>query len=1021
MDSNLNDKFHVSDVSDIIESLIDQYKDFFAQKYERATDKVSAGDSLLSYAKLIPIIRTMFVTNDDKQKVINKLLEQQRLATSYNKWRQVSLKLDELLDNDSFKLNPESDIYDYDLIYNNMMEMRSARESKDYKLLLYLIRTKWIRNVGNICHVDLYRHSFVGTKRLIEEYIEECNACLVYLVNDTGVNLNDKYLLGMLIQTRKNIGRTAIVLSGGSTFGMFQIGVLVSLLELNLLPRIVSGSSAGSIVASILCCHNNDENRHLIQTLSDKKFTIFSSNNGDDDDGDESKGKLRSLLKSLSHLLKYGTLFDNDGLKETMRGFVGDLTFREAYNRTGKILNITVSPAALHEQTRLLNYLTAPNCLIWSAVCASCSLPGFFPSSSIYEKDPRTLKIQKWNNNSSLKFLDGSVDNDLPITRLLEMFNVDNIIAVQVNPHVVPILKASVSNPGSVIENEFTNRLNTILNNIYDFCTSEVIHYLQVLNEMDIYKNLSTKLVSVLSQKYSGDITILPDFELQDFGRVFMNPTPEFIADFIIRGARATWPKSSMIHNNCAVEFELDKAITILRGRSIATSDSKSGLNNSAVNNIKSVVSNESYNSNLSSFGNQDEEGEEDDDGGDIKESEEDYFTLSDAKYRSYPVTPEKRRIPSIFKNIPKIRRNNTLNSGSLPTKSSFTGKKQRNSIGAFQGNNSYNQNDAPDLNNGKSHKKGKSTTSLSGLDFSTPEKNNDDLPRSAHSANGNGTRRRISFEVDKQNLRKAKSSGNFYKLKEQEISQESPIEQKLKYESQRVPFLTGNPYVDGNQKNDNNEVNNGDYEDYNDGIYDYDGYDNYVADNDNEEYKVYRDDEFILEGDQSEHQQNISGHDSPLFNSSESKDRENANLPKRSHANSLSNSHIGLNRLKDANLLKSSTNSSSNSLQGYNNHLLTLNSPDIRRALKKNKRDPRISFDIKDEDKSNQDIEDTDGDGDADEGEGEGEEEEVGGSEDDDTEKEKERASQNNDNYNETETEVDTEKDDNYGDEDQK
>ena len=45
-----------------------------------------------------------------------------------------------------------------------------------------------------------------------------------------------------------------------------------------------------------------------------------------------------------------------------------------------------------------------------------------------------------------MKFVDGSVDNDLPITRLLEMFNVDHIIAVQVNPHVVPILRVSVSN-----------------------------------------------------------------------------------------------------------------------------------------------------------------------------------------------------------------------------------------------------------------------------------------------------------------------------------------------------------------------------------------------------------------------------------------------------------------------------------------------------------------------------------------------------------------------------------------------
>ena len=49
-------------------------------------------------------------------------------------------------------------------------------------------------------------------------------------------------------------------------------------------------------------------------------------------------------------------------------------------------------------------------------------------------ENPKTNEIHEWNNDESMKYVDGSVDNDLPITRLLEMFNVDHIIAVQVNP-----------------------------------------------------------------------------------------------------------------------------------------------------------------------------------------------------------------------------------------------------------------------------------------------------------------------------------------------------------------------------------------------------------------------------------------------------------------------------------------------------------------------------------------------------------------------------------------------------------
>ena len=51
-----------------------------------------------------------------------------------------------------------------------------------------------------------------------------------------------------------------------------------------------------------------------------------------------------------------------------MKEMLGDITFQEAYNRTRKILNITVSSASLYELPRLLNYITAPNVLIWSAV-----------------------------------------------------------------------------------------------------------------------------------------------------------------------------------------------------------------------------------------------------------------------------------------------------------------------------------------------------------------------------------------------------------------------------------------------------------------------------------------------------------------------------------------------------------------------------------------------------------------------------------------------------------------------------
>ena len=119
----------------------------------------------------LPIIGNFFPEMDDKKKAINELLEIQKVTTSYREWYDTSLKLDELLGNNAWKSDPKSDIYDYDLIYKNLNEMRRARLNHDYKLLLYYIRTKWIRNIGNMGDANLYRHAYVGTKKLIEEYV----------------------------------------------------------------------------------------------------------------------------------------------------------------------------------------------------------------------------------------------------------------------------------------------------------------------------------------------------------------------------------------------------------------------------------------------------------------------------------------------------------------------------------------------------------------------------------------------------------------------------------------------------------------------------------------------------------------------------------------------------------------------------------------------------------------------------------------------------------------------------------
>ncbi|CAD6643608.1 CEI_1a_G0049420.mRNA.1.CDS.1 [Saccharomyces cerevisiae] len=508
-----------------------------------------------------------------KQLLISDLSSQKKHAISYDQWNDIASRLDDLTGLSEWKTIDESSLYNYKLLQDLTIRMRHLRTTHDYHRLLYLIRTKWVRNLGNMNNVNLYRHSHTGTKQIIHDYLEESQAVLTALIHQS--NMNDHYLLGILQQTRRNIGRTALVLSGGSTFGLFHIGVLAALFESDLMPKVISGSSAGAIVASIFCVHTTQEIPSLLTNVLNMEFNIFNDDN--------SKSPNENLLIKISRFCQNGTWFNNQPLINTMLSFLGNLTFREAYNKTGKILNITVSPASIYEQPKLLNNLTAPNVLIWSAVCASCSLPGVFPSTPLFEKDPHTGKIKEWGATnlhlSNMKFMDGSVDNDMPISRLSEMFNVDHIIACQVNIHVFPLLKFSNTCVGGEIEKEITARFRNQVTKIFKFFSDETIHFLDILKELEFHPYLMTKLKHLFLQQYSGNVTILPDLSMiGQFHEVLKNPSQLFLLHQTTLGARATWPKISMIQNNCGQEFALDKAITFLKEKIIISSSIKNPL-----------------------------------------------------------------------------------------------------------------------------------------------------------------------------------------------------------------------------------------------------------------------------------------------------------------------------------------------------------------------------------------------------------------------------------------------------------
>jgi TAG lipase / steryl ester hydrolase / phospholipase A2 / LPA acyltransferase len=179
-------------------------------------------------------------------------------------------------------------------------------------------------------------------------------------------------------------------------------------------------------------------------------------------------------------------------------------------------------------------------------------------------KDPLTGENVPWHDERG-QWIDGSVDGDLPMTRLAEMFNVNHFIVSQVNPHVLPFLEKETGPGKDDLRQAWLS--SPWLNAMTNLARDEALHRMNVFSEMGVFQNEFMKTASILSQKYSGDINIYPEIPYAHFLRILQNPTTEFILQTCLKGEQATWPVISRVRNHLAIELALDSAVQIMRAR----------------------------------------------------------------------------------------------------------------------------------------------------------------------------------------------------------------------------------------------------------------------------------------------------------------------------------------------------------------------------------------------------------------------------------------------------------------------
>lgn len=466
-------------------------------------------------------------------------------AENYQQWLGAAKTYDKKHGLDQWKRVDQTEIYDFILVGARLDKLRKMRADRNNEGLLFALNEGIHGNLGGMGNEALYTKAKSGTKQLVEDYIVEISDALEYIASPAVNDIAFEDKLEFFHRAQECFGRSALMLSGSGSLLYFHIGVVLALAEQDLLPKVISGSSGGAFIGSMLCSHPNDELER-----------IFSLDHFVDDKVLQQKEEQKKAQKETKRGLFSGWVQSKVSASDFDSGLerlVPDMTFEEAYEKTGRHLNISVASADNPKSSRLLSAKTSPNVFLRESVRASAAAPGLFPPSMLFARNDAGerqayLPTELW--------VDGSLSSDLPTKRLARLYGANHFIVSQTNPHVIPFVTDAKRkrDPMSLIKYASFDTARTWIN------TSAALWRKPMAANQRVSKVTHT-LLSIINQNYKGDINIMPP-------KRYFNPAKQFgwmskddMADLIEAGRRATWPKIEMIRLQSKVSRTLESII----------------------------------------------------------------------------------------------------------------------------------------------------------------------------------------------------------------------------------------------------------------------------------------------------------------------------------------------------------------------------------------------------------------------------------------------------------------------------
>ena len=147
-------------------------------------------------------------------------------ASSYEEWKEAAIAYDESVGNDRWRLRDSSRDYDYVSIRIRLDRLRSMRAKHDYHGLLFNLNEGIHGNMGGMGNSDLYHRAKFGTKKLVEDYVDEIVDALELLGDPDLDEISYEEKLDFFRRAQHCFGQSALMMSGSGMLLYFHVGVL---------------------------------------------------------------------------------------------------------------------------------------------------------------------------------------------------------------------------------------------------------------------------------------------------------------------------------------------------------------------------------------------------------------------------------------------------------------------------------------------------------------------------------------------------------------------------------------------------------------------------------------------------------------------------------------------------------------------------------------------------------------------------------------------------------------------------